>query len=346
MKFFVFLCFKNFNAMNHSNFTHRIWAKSFAALAITFVFCSFDGDDNTQRFKNAALNLDKTYHTLTDEYDYWPECGIRVTGSHLASLISLPELQKMLPYPLYLSGPHTDGEWDLNNEKDFGHYNPKAIEYLSGLAKSVVSDKRFVERSKPLVGKYLYRQMHIMMVIHDALYTDFSKEDRENVFISSLESKGNTYEPYGGFVLSRLRLEDGTYVYGNIDYRFLHFWARRWKDGTIDQFYQGLSTILKAYYPEYEYSKEAYWIPDEEWQEEEWYDEGDYTETYVVIDGSELRLRLGPSTSADTFKWGDGSNRHPKVGERFLYLGEEGDFYQIDFHGNALWVSKKYTHLE
>lgn len=59
-----------------------------------------------------------------------------------------------------------------------------------------------------------------------------------------------------------------------------------------------------------------------------------------------LRLRLGPSTSADTFKWGDGSNRHPNVGEKFKYLGESGDFYKIDYKGHELWVSKKYTHLE
>lgn len=70
------------------------------------------------------------------------------------------------------------------------------------------------------------------------------------------------------------------------------------------------------------------------------------TPSYVVIDGTELRLRLGPSTSADTFKWKDGTNRHPKVGERFKYLGESGDFYQIDFHGHELWVSKFYTHIE
>lgn len=67
---------------------------------------------------------------------------------------------------------------------------------------------------------------------------------------------------------------------------------------------------------------------------------------YVVIDGSELRLRLGPSTSSDTFKWGDGSNRHPVVGEKFRYLDEYGDFYKIDFKGHELWVSKLYTHLE
>lgn len=67
---------------------------------------------------------------------------------------------------------------------------------------------------------------------------------------------------------------------------------------------------------------------------------------FVVIDGSELRLRLAPSTSSETFKWPDGSNRHPNVGDKYRYLGESGDFYMIDFNGNELWVSKQYTRVE
>lgn len=67
---------------------------------------------------------------------------------------------------------------------------------------------------------------------------------------------------------------------------------------------------------------------------------------FVVIDGSELRLRLGPSTSSETFKWTDGTNRHPNVGDKFRYLGEEGDFYKIDFNGNEVWVSKQYSHID
>ena len=88
------------------------------------------GDDNVQLFRDAALQLDNTRHTLTDEFDYWPDCGIRVTGSHLASLISLEGLQKLLPCPLFVSGPHDakNGEWDLENPEQFGHYNPKAIQ--------------------------------------------------------------------------------------------------------------------------------------------------------------------------------------------------------------------------
>ena len=325
--------------------TFRSIMVALSAMVILFVFSAFsrDGKDSVvQRFKSAIMNLDYTYHTMPDEFDYWPECGIRVTGSHLASLISLSDLQKMLPCPLYVSGPHHDGKWELENDDEFGHYNPEAITYLTSIAETMVSDKQFVELSKPLVDKYLYRQMHIMMVLHDALYDgSYSKEERETIFRTSVNTNGLDYGSNDvGFFLQLLNLEDGTYVYGNIDYRFLHFWARRWSDGTIDQFYQLLSTVFKAYHPEYEFLAETYWLSEED---EEYAGEG---ETYVVIDGSQLRLRLGPSTSAETFKWGDGTNRHPKVGERFLYLDQEGDFYQIDFYGHALWVSKKFTHLD
>ena len=69
--------------------------------------------------------------------------------------------RQRIPCPLYVSGPHRNGEWDLYSD-DFGHYNPKAIQWLADLAKKVVSDKKFVEASKPLVDKYLYRQMICM----------------------------------------------------------------------------------------------------------------------------------------------------------------------------------------
>ena len=75
-------------------------------------------------------------------------------------------------------------------------------------------------------------------------------------------------------------------------------------------------------------------------------DEADSNNKYVVIDATELRLRLAPSTSSETLKWGDGSNRHPEVGEKFRLLDESGDFYKIDFNGNNVWVSKQYTHIE
>lgn len=70
------------------------------------------------------------------------------------------------------------------------------------------------------------------------------------------------------------------------------------------------------------------------------------TSRQVVIDGVNLRLRYAPSSDAETYKWADGTNRHPEKGERFPYLGEVGDFYKVDYKGLVLYVSKQHTHLE
>lgn len=252
---------------------HTTTILAFSVISLCIAFSSCNKDSNVKRFQDAALSLDKTTHTLVDEFDYWPECGIRVTGSHLASLISLTELQEMLPAPLYVSGPHKDGKWDLENDYEFGHYNPAAIQYLADLAKKVVADKKFVELSKPLVDEYLYRQMHIMMVLHDAIYDEerYDKETRDYIFSETVENRG--YSDGADNVINSLNLNDDTFVYANTGDRFFYFWARRWSDGTIEPFYQALSTVFKAYHPEYQYSFETYM--DEEWfyYDDEYYDE-------------------------------------------------------------------------
>lgn len=261
---------------------NSIFSKSVLAIAaIAFVFAFSSCNKNADRFKEAAMNLDKTHLTLEWEYDYWPDGGIRNIGGHLASLISLSDLEKMLPCPLYVSGPHHDGEWDFYSD-EFGHYNPEAIKYLDDLAKKVMSDKKFVAASKPLVDKYLYRQMLCMMVIHDFFYDeDFADTDyREYLFNEALENYGYSDEVsyYLGNIYIEEVFQDDSYIYWNFNYEFFNWWARRWKDGTIDLFYDGLSTIFKAYHPEYEYDFNKYYFM-EEYEEWDWdfFDETEYS---------------------------------------------------------------------
>lgn len=255
--------------MTKSTFQKLIMA--IAAIAIVFAFNSCNKDSkNAQVFKDAALNLDNSTLSLEYEYDYWPDGGIRNIGGHLASLISLNDLEKMLPCPLYVSGPHKNGEWDLYSE-DFGHYNPQAIQYLADLAEKVVSDKDFVRLSRPFIDRYFSTQMHIMMVMHDALYDEdlFSEDGRDIVFNDIVENHG--YCEAADYVIGNLDLAGDDYIYYNFSSEMLQFWARRWVDGTIDQFYDALSTVYMAYYPDYVYNQD-YWLY-------EWF-EGDYDDYY------------------------------------------------------------------
>ena len=250
------------------HFTLRNMMMALCAVAILFAFSC--GDKNTKRFKEAAMKLDDTHFTF-NEYDDWPEGGLRNVGGHLASLISLNELEKMLPCPLYVSGPHHGGQWDLYSD-DFGHYNPKAIQYLADLAQKVVSDKDFVAASKPLVDKYLFYQMHSLMAIHGVMYDEtlFDKEGRDQLFADYLDE--DNYSDYPYYFIQNLFTYDDSNVFDYYRYEFFSFWARRWKDGTIDPFYDGLNTVFMAYYPDYEYNTEDYFY-------NEWGDEGEYWET-------------------------------------------------------------------
>ena len=240
----------------------------FSAIAILFAFSSC-GNKNAKRFKEATMKLDNTSY-IFDDYDDWPEGGLRNMGGHLASLISLSELEKMLPCPLYVSGPHHDGQWDLYSD-DFGHYNPQAVQSLVDIAKKVVADKKFVAASKPLVNKYLFYQMHSLMAIHDVMYDEemFDREGRNQLFAYCVDEVEYPY-----YFLGNLFTNDDSDVFDYYKYEFFSFWARRWKDGTIDQFYDGLSTIFKAYYPDYEYNLEDYYFED--WGDDAYYGETAY----------------------------------------------------------------------
>lgn len=291
-----------------------------AAIAFVFAFssCNKEGK-NVKRFQEAAMNLDNTQHTLEYEYDYWPEGGIRATGSHLASLISLSDLEKMLPCPLYVSGPHKNGQWDLYSE-DFGHYNPQAIQYLADLAGKVVADKKFVELSRPLVDQYLYTQMYDMMVLHDVMYDEelYSEGGRQSIFADIMDNYGYSDEAF--YIINSLDLEDGTWVYSNFSFEMLYFWARRYTDGTINQFYQALSTVFKAYYPDYEYNYEDFWY-EEDW---EYYDFGETIyncelEEDLPIEKSE---RIKESAAIDMIKAAT-----EKLDESVLVLEDEFDYW-------------------
>lgn len=248
------------------------------AFALLCSACSND-NENVQRFKDAALSLDNTENTL-NVFDYWPECGLRVMGSHLASLISLEELEKMLPCPLYVSGPHRNGQWDLENDDDYGHYNPEAIQYLADLAKKVVADKKFIEASKPLVDQYLYDKMLIMMVLQDALhddglpglmYYDGSVQQVREDILNEFVDGGGFCEDISCYFRDKIYIDVPSWNENSSNEYFLLWWVRRWDDGTMDLFYDALSTVFKAYHPEYEFHLEDYvWESEEDdvWEED------------------------------------------------------------------------------
>jgi len=68
---------------------------------------------------------------------------------------------------------------------------------------------------------------------------------------------------------------------------------------------------------------------------------------YVVCNASNVRLRTGPSTNYPMLVW-TATNKPVYInkGEKLTYLGDDSkDFYNVQFDGKSVYISKKYAKL-
>ena len=63
---------------------------------------------------------------------------------------------------------------------------------------------------------------------------------------------------------------------------------------------------------------------------------------YVVVTGQNVRLRQSPSLKGAIYS-ANGKPIYPKKGQKIKLIGEEGDFYKVNFEGNYLYISKQFS---
>ncbi len=66
---------------------------------------------------------------------------------------------------------------------------------------------------------------------------------------------------------------------------------------------------------------------------------------FVVVNGTNVRLRTGPGTNYKYFTWDDGSPCYLPKGTYLDYLGEANDFYKCSYKGKTVYISKKYSYV-
>lgn len=66
---------------------------------------------------------------------------------------------------------------------------------------------------------------------------------------------------------------------------------------------------------------------------------------FVVINGTNVRLRVGPGTNYKYFTWDDGSPCYLPKGTYLEYKGEANDFYQCLYQGRVVYISKKFSYV-
>lgn len=64
---------------------------------------------------------------------------------------------------------------------------------------------------------------------------------------------------------------------------------------------------------------------------------------YVLVTGTDVRLRLGPSLESDVLTDDYGYAIHPEKWDRLEYIDEYDDFYCVRYQGRRVWISKLYS---
>ncbi len=67
---------------------------------------------------------------------------------------------------------------------------------------------------------------------------------------------------------------------------------------------------------------------------------------YVVVTGTDVRLRMKPSLKSETLTNTRGENIHPAKGEKLELLGDAGDFYKVRYKGQVVYISKQFSRAE
>ena len=67
---------------------------------------------------------------------------------------------------------------------------------------------------------------------------------------------------------------------------------------------------------------------------------------YVVLNGTNVRLRFEPNLKCGWLKDEKGEPTYLKKGTKLAYSGESGDFYEVNYNGQTLYVAKQFAYLQ
>lgn len=203
--------------------------------------------------KEMLSNLDKTRNTGSG-FDYWPNGGIQIAYYHLATFATYGVLGRLSPHPVFVSGPHGASALNLNSRFTFGHYNPKFLVWFHDHLLEILQDRRFVESTTGLFQKFLGETA----MTYWATYTVLNEHPRElSALLRDYETRINNrtlpemyyYNIAWGEAeahfnsLKTLRASYST----NVVAPAVYFWLRRHIDGTHQQFFSMLDSLLSAY---------------------------------------------------------------------------------------------------
>ena len=159
------------------------------------------------------------------------------------------------PYPIFISGPHYEEGFNFH-ARDFGHYNPKFLDWLYARLQNTLENDVFVEFTKSIFKKYYDSHLKHYIEIYNILEEE--KKEVQEIIQSGRITYYTTYEEVRSNI-SYKYYESNFYIkvldaksnyqnyYEHNQKSIVHFWFRRYSDGTHKKIYKILNLFNEKY---------------------------------------------------------------------------------------------------
>jgi hypothetical protein len=216
--------------------------------------------------ESALAEWSKT--TQCSSFDYHPDGGIQSFWCHRPSRLTVASVHALANVALFLSGPHKGDDLSLEASFDFGRYNPSFVRWLVDNAGPSPRDSGARTATQAAYDAHMKPLTEIFWRTYSKAQRDPACFAREKSTYSDLIAKRRLpkqyYErwfwfmnPY--FCEHGLKSPNDQFYYdngfdagidGNVTKTVIGFWLRRWIDGTMDTFAEGLKKLVTSYEPE------------------------------------------------------------------------------------------------
>ena len=150
-------------------------------------------------------------------------------------------LEKMSGYLLYRSGQDSK-DLDLGQMNNFGRYNPVFLDWVNGKVQAVLANSLLVKATQEYYNEYYQAGLRVYVDMYNQLRADPFFYNILTNYTIYLESGGLFVLPYTLNVDAVEKVEEREAV---------TFWGRRFYDGTAEQGFSILETVLNAFDPDY-----------------------------------------------------------------------------------------------
>lgn len=176
-----------------------------------------------------------------DDFDYFPDGGMRNMSCHLKTILPYGLLQELAPTAIWRDGPHGKAGLVLDSEKAFGRYDPKFVVWLSSKAIPAATNPAFKSKTAVVYERFFSK---LARVYHRAAV----QLDRNPEFLAAEKAYLIQYadNPEGKRPLDRLGRHEPEDMY-NLYAPALAFWIRRHADGTAGHWRNGLDKLIETY---------------------------------------------------------------------------------------------------